>query len=266
MTVGKNRSILAGNHPAAIIDSPFYQRISGIKLILSFHIEDQSYFFSVRGPRAFIARRYSSSKADIKSNFSFCYRSVFHSCPLYHRSALSFVRCHRGFSNLWFLFNVLFCNLMDIAVHVLPKAALHDPCKNDLFCQKAFAGCVIVCFFISGRNVFCNRCFRDEEPPFFETILTRHYIMRLFVIYYKDVIFFQGVFCIEFLPTLAGHICSRHEGIDSVSSVSLPCPGTTDDPLYLGSRQTFSKASCSPFYFLTGKLFPVSNFAATSFR
>ena len=206
MTVGKNRSILAGNHPAAIIDSPFYQRISGIKLILSFHIEDQSYFFSVRGPRAFIARRYSSSKADIKSNFSFCYRSVFHSCPLYHRSALSFVRCHRGFSNLWFLFNVLFCNLMDIAVHVLPKAALHDPCKNDLFCQKAFAGCVIVCFFISGRNVFCNRCFRDEEPPFFETILTRHCERRLFVIYYKDVIFFQGVFCIEFLPYLIKYL------------------------------------------------------------
>src|SRR5699024_6208666 len=134
MTARKNRPILAGNHPAAIVDSSFYQRISGIKLVLGFHVEDQAYFFSVRASRAFIVRRHSSSKTDIKGNCAFCYRSVFHSCSLYHRSALSFVKCHRNLSDLWFLFNVLFCNLMDIAVHVLPKAALHNPCKNDLFC------------------------------------------------------------------------------------------------------------------------------------
>ena len=172
MTAGKNRPILAGNHPTAIVDSSFHQRISGIKLVLGFHINDQAYFFSARGFSSFMPRRYSSIKADIKGNCTFCDRSIFHSCPLYRRSALSFVRCHRILSDLWFLFNVLFCNLMDVAVPVLPKAALHDPCKNDLFCQKAFAGCVIVCFFISGRNVFCNRCFRDEEPPFFKIILT----------------------------------------------------------------------------------------------
>ena len=117
-------------------------------------------------------RRHCRCKADIKGNGTFCHSSIFHSCSLYHRSVFSFVRCHRDFSDLWFLFNVLFCNLIDVTVCVLPKAALHDPCKNDLFCQKSFAACVVLCFFISGIDVFRNRCIRDENPPFYDYFIT----------------------------------------------------------------------------------------------
>ena len=69
-----------------------------------------------------------------------CDGSIFHTCSLDHRCVLSFVRCHRDLCDLWFLFNVLFCNFIDGTVCVFRKAAFHDPGKDDLLCQKTFAG------------------------------------------------------------------------------------------------------------------------------
>ena len=100
MGLRKHGTVLADNHAAAVVNPPFRKRIPGVKLILRFDVYDQ--------PDLLTGYRYPSVKADI--------------------------------SYLWFLFNVLFCNFIDGTVCIFRKAAFHDPGKDDLLCQKTFAG------------------------------------------------------------------------------------------------------------------------------
>ena len=37
----ENRAVLTGNHAAAIVDSPFQQRIARIEIVLRFQVDDE---------------------------------------------------------------------------------------------------------------------------------------------------------------------------------------------------------------------------------
>ena len=146
MGICKLCSILGGNHPAAVIDSPFYQWITRIKIILGFYIDNQTNQFT--GYRSY------REKADIIGNSSLRQRSVLVSSSLYHRNTVGFIRCNCHFSHLRRTFNIFFRNLFHITVTVFFQAVLHNPCQNNLLRKQPLAGRIIAGFVISHTDVF----------------------------------------------------------------------------------------------------------------
>ena len=150
MSFCKFWTILRRDHPAAIIKSPFDDRITRIKIILCFHIDHQT--------NCFPGSWNDCQKTDIIGDRPFLYRTVLilHSLDLFSAVACLFIRIDCCLCNLRDSFYVFFRYLMNAVSFILFQTALHDPGQNDLIGQKPFARCIISGLFTSHCNIFCQ--------------------------------------------------------------------------------------------------------------
>ena len=138
-------SILGRDHAAAIIDSPLYQRITRIKIVLSFHVYNQT--------NQFPGYRSQCQKPDIIGNCSFRQRSVFISRSMYHGSLTGFIRSNGCFSYLRYPLNIFFCNLIHITIPIFLQTVFHNPCQYNLFRKQPLTGRIITGFLICHTNI-----------------------------------------------------------------------------------------------------------------
>ena len=117
----KFRTVLGRDHPAAIIQRSLNDRISWIKIILRFYVDDQADRLS--------GSRNGCQKTDIISDRSFLYRTVLvlRSPDLFTALISIFIRIDSCLCNLRDSLYISFRYLLDTMGLILFHTAFHDP-------------------------------------------------------------------------------------------------------------------------------------------
>ena len=148
----ENRTILTGNHAAAIVYGPLQQGISRIEVVLRFQVDDKLNHLSITGSYGM--------EPDIIINRSF--RSGFVFCLLALDARRNSFRFHRNAADARFALDLALRNILQITILEFFCAGLQDMGHNAPLRKNLLARLVIR--FLLRFGLLC-RIGHDVTPP-----------------------------------------------------------------------------------------------------